>query len=73
MRRLPGEASVPIIIWPYDQGDAFFSEDQQARLQELKQRQDALTAEERTELEELIATALDTTVARTMHLPVVKS
>ncbi len=73
MRLLPGAASVPIIIWSYNQGDAFFSEDQQARLQELKQRQDTLTAEERAELEELIAAAFDATVARTQALPVVKS
>jgi hypothetical protein len=73
MRRLPGTASVPIVIWPYNQGDAFFAEDQQARLQELKQCQDVLTAEERAELEELVAAAFDATVARTQALPVVKT
>jgi hypothetical protein len=72
MRRKYGIASVPIVIWPYNQGDAFFTEDQQARLQELKQRQEALTAVERVELEELVAAAFDATVARTKVLPIVK-
>src|SRR5260370_15003975 len=65
MQRLSGTASVPIVIWPYNRGDAFFTEDQQARLQELKQRQASLTADERDELEELIATAFEATVAPT--------
>ena len=73
MQRLSGTASVPIVIWTYNRGDAFFTEEQQARLQELKQRQEALTADEREELEELIAAAFDATVARTQALPVVKS
>ena len=73
MQCLPDEASVPIVIWPYNRGDAFFTEEQQTRLQELKQRQEALTREERAELEELIAAAFDATVARTQALPVVKT
>jgi len=73
MQRLSGTASVPIVIWPYNRGDAFFTEERQARLQELKQRQEALTADEREELEELLAAAFEATVARTQALPVVKS
>jgi hypothetical protein len=72
MQRLSGAAPVPIVIWAYNRSDAFFTEEQQARLQELKQRQQALTAEERAELEELIAAAFEATVARTQALPVVK-
>jgi hypothetical protein len=64
MRHLPAAASVPIVIWPYNRGDAFFTDEQQDRLQALKQRQAALTAEERAELEELVAAAFDATVAR---------
>jgi len=65
MQRLPETAPAPIVIWPYNRGDAFFTEAQQTRLQELKQRQEVLTAEERAELEELVAAAFDATVART--------
>jgi hypothetical protein len=73
LQHLADDASVPIVIWPYNRGDLFFTEEQQARLQELRQRQNALTAEERAELEELIATAFDATVARTQSLPIAKS
>jgi hypothetical protein len=41
-------------------------------LQELKQRQAALTADEREELEALVAAAFEATVARTQALPVAK-
>ena len=70
MQRLPADADMPIVIWPYNRGDAFFRDAQQARLQELKGRREALTAEERAGLEELVATAFDATVARTQTLPV---
>ena len=73
LRQMPDEATVPIVIWPYNQGDAFFTQAQQARLQELKQRQDSLTPEERAELEDLVAQAFEATVARTQALPVVKT
>ncbi len=64
MRTTSGDAFSPIIIWPYNLGDAYFTEAQQARLQELKGRQEALTANEQAELEGLIAAAFDATVAR---------
>ncbi|MBV9851782.1 MAG: hypothetical protein JO250_19105 [Armatimonadetes bacterium] len=73
MRRLPSDAPQPIVIWPYNRGDAFFTDAQQARLQELKGRRDTLTPEERAEMEGLIAAALDATVARTRALPVIKT
>jgi hypothetical protein len=71
IRRLPDGADLPIVIWPHNRGDAFFSELQQARLQELKGRREALTPEEQAELEDLIAAAFDATVARTQSLPLV--
>ena len=73
MEGLPGDAAAPIVIWPYNRGDAFFTDEQQARLQELKRRQTTLTAAERAELEGLIAAAFDATVARTQALPFAKS
>lgn len=68
MQHLSGDAYSPIVIWPYNLGDAYFTDAQQARLQELKRHQGALTAEEHAELEELIGAALDATVARTKAL-----
>lgn len=73
MQHLSGDASLPIVVWPYNRGDAFFTDAQQARLQELKGRQETLTAEERAELEELVAAAFDATIARTPENRVVLS
>lgn len=56
------------MILPYNRGDAYFTDAQQARLQDLKSRQATLTEEERVEQEELIAAALDATDARTQAL-----
>jgi hypothetical protein len=72
MQRLPVDAAVPIGIWPYNRGDAFFSDAQQARLQDLKRRQGGLTAEERAELEDLVAEAFEATVARTQRVLLVQ-
>src|SRR5947208_6181884 len=73
LARLSGDAQTPIVIWPYNRGDAFFSDAQQARLQELKSREGLLTRQERAELEELVAAAFDATLARTRTVPLVKS
>lgn len=73
IQRLPEDTSTPIIIWPYNRGDVFFTEAQQARLQELKHHQETLSPKDRAELEGLIATAFDATIARTQALPLVKS
>lgn len=73
MQHLSGDPFSPITIWPYNQGDAYFSDAQQTRLQELKGHGDTLTVEERAELEGLIEAALDATVARTKALTPVKS
>jgi hypothetical protein len=73
MALLPHDPPAPIVIWPYNRGDAFFSEAQQARLQELKRRGNTLTAAEREEWEHLVAEAFEATIARTQALPLVKS
>jgi|GEM_PF-1755327 2-oxoglutarate dehydrogenase complex, dehydrogenase (E1) component, and related enzymes len=75
LSRLPNPAAVstPIIIWPFNQGDSFFSDAQQARLQELKARRNSLSPTEQEELERLVEAAFDATVARTQSLQNVKS
>jgi hypothetical protein len=73
MLRLSQDAPAPIVIWPYNRGDAFFTEAQQTRLQELKSRRDTLTPEERAEWEQLVEASFDATIARTQALPLAKS
>lgn len=73
MQHLSGDAFAPIIIWPYNLGDAYFTDAQQARLQELKSRQGTLTVEEHTELDGLIEATFDATIARTKAMTPVKS
>ncbi len=73
MQSVSGDTSLPIVIWPYNRGDAFFSDAQQARMQDLKARHEFLTDQERAELEGLITEALDATIARTQALPLAKS
>ena len=72
MACLSGDAPTPIVIWPYNRGDAFFSDSQQARLQELKSRRDTLTEAEREEWECLVEASFDATISRTQSMPVVK-
>jgi hypothetical protein len=69
---LSDDATTPIVIWPYNRGDAFFTDAQQARLLELKGRRDSLTEAEREEWERLVEASFDATVARTQTLPPVK-
>jgi hypothetical protein len=73
MSRLPNVLPTPIVIWPYNRANAFFSDAQQARLQELKSRRDTLTDAEREEWAQLVEAAFDATIARTQSLPLVKS
>ena len=73
MARLSGDAPTPIVIWPYNRGDAFFSEAQQNRLQELKNRREALSEAEQQEWERLVEASFDATISRTQALPIVKS
>ena len=63
----------PIVIWPYNRADAFFTEAQQARLQDLKTRRETLTDAEREAWEHLVEAAFDATIAPTQSLPLVKS
>jgi hypothetical protein len=73
MRHLPEDTTTPIFIWPYNRGDAFFTDAQQARLRELKQRLADLTPEERAELEDLVAESFDATIARSRARQSVKA
>ncbi|HZT40948.1 MAG TPA: hypothetical protein VFA07_02100 [Chthonomonadaceae bacterium] len=73
MSVLPDDVPTPIVIWPYNRGDAFFTDAQQARLQELNSRRNTLTDSEREELERLIEASFEATIARTQTLPLVKS
>jgi len=68
MQQLPSDAFSPITIWPYNLRDAYFSDAQQARLQELKSRRVTLTPEECAELEGLIEASLKATVGRTQAI-----
>lgn len=65
MKQTVNDALSPIVIWPFNLGDTYFTDTQQARLQELKSRLETLTADEHAELEGLIAAAFDATIART--------
>ena len=73
MASLTDDTPTPIVIWPYNRGDAFFSDAQQARLQELKSRRDTLTEAEQAEWESLVEASFDATIARTQTLQLVKS
>ncbi len=57
--------STPIVIWPYNRGDAYFTEGQQQRLNDLKARRADLTTAEQEEWEQLVEASFDATVART--------
>lgn len=48
--------------------DAFFTQAQHDRMQELMARRETLTAQERQELESLVYAEIDATVARLEHL-----
>ena len=66
--QLPNSVPAPIIIWPYNTGDVYFSDAQQARLQDLKSRAESLTDAERQEWEHLIEESFDATIARSRNL-----
>ena len=73
MARLKGSPNHPIVIWPYNQGDVFFTDEQQARLQALKARSSDLDPAESAELEDLIAASFEATVARARSASFVKT
>lgn len=64
--------TTPIVVWPFNKGDSFFSDVQHTRLHELKDRLATLSSEERAELEELIEDSFDATIARTRILGQIK-
>ena len=64
MQQLPAGAFSPITIWPYNLGNAYFSDAQQARLQELKGHRETLTPEEYVELERLVEASFEATISR---------
>jgi len=78
--RTPGEAlsnllghlgdvvPTPIVIWPYNRGDEYWSEAQQQRLLDLRSRMGTLTAPEREEWERLVELSFDATIARTQAM-----
>ncbi len=73
MIRLQSDIPTPIVIWPYNRGDEFFTDSQQQRLQELKAKRETLTTSERQELEELVEAAFDAAIMRTQTLQRIKS
>jgi hypothetical protein len=73
MTHLSGDAPTPIVIWPFNRSDTFFTETQQTRLQELKGRLATLTEAERNELEQLVEASFDATIARTQATQPAKS
>ena len=72
MQNLETGLAIPIVVWPYNQGDEYFTDAQQQRLQELKARRDTLTAAEQQELEQLVEASFDATI-RTQSLQRFKS
>ena len=72
MPHLRGDAPTPIVIWPNNQGDGFFTDAEQARLQDLKSRRDTLTQDERNEWERLVEASFEATVSRTRSMPIMK-
>lgn len=73
MTRTSGKAPTPIVILPYNQGDAFFTQEQQNRLLELRDRRETLTEAEKQEWEQLVEASFEATITRTQSLPIVKS
>lgn len=65
MQQFPSDAFSPVTVWPYNLGDAYFSDAQQARLHELKICRATLMPEEYAELEGLVGASLKATVRRT--------
>ena len=83
--RTPGEAvnnllghfgdviPTPIVIWPYNRGDEYWSDAQQQRLLDLRSRMEVLTVAEREEWEQLVEASFDATIARSQAIQSSKS
>ena len=54
----------PIVIWPYNRGDEYWSEAQQQRLLDLRSRSETLTLAEREEWEHLAEASLEAATLR---------
>ncbi|MGI4787733.1 MAG: hypothetical protein ACRYFS_02670 [Janthinobacterium lividum] len=54
----------PIVIWPYNRGDEYWSEAQQQRLVDLRSRAETLTVAEREEWEHLAEASFDAAMNR---------
>lgn len=54
----------PIVIWPYNRGDEYWSEAQQQRLLDLRSRSETLTLAEREEWEHLAEASLEAATSR---------
>ncbi len=54
----------PIVIWPYNRGDEYWSEAQQQRLLDLRSRSETLTLAEREEWERLAEASLEAAIER---------
>ncbi len=61
----PEVVSTPIVIWPYNRGDKYWSETQQQRMIDLRSRMETLTVAEREEWERLVEMSFDAAIART--------
>lgn len=61
----PDVVSTPIVIWPYNRGDKYWSEAQQQRMTSLRSRMETLTVAEREEWERLVEMSFDAAIART--------
>ena len=65
LRHLGNVVPTPIVIWPYNRGDEYWSEAQQQQMADLRSRMETLTAAEREEWEMLAEKSFDATIART--------
>ena len=65
LRRLGDTVPTPIVIWPYNRGDQFFTDTQQERLLDLRSRMEQLTVAERKEWEHLVEASFDAAIERT--------
>jgi len=72
MKCLPEQLPAPIVIWPFNVGDTFFSDEQINRLRELREK-NKLSREERCELEELIDASFEASAARASAIQSIKT
>ena len=68
LQHLGDVVPTPIVIWPYNRGDEYWTEAQQQRMTNLRSRMETLTALEREEWEKLVEMSFDATIARTQAI-----